>query len=274
MNLGSFITDVISENNKREKNIIIKDDIAYCTRCGVAKQRYITINGNDVKVWKKCECELSEYRKLEKQLAIQAHQLKVDKIKEKGLREDKLKKFTFDNDDGRNEAGSRIAKKFCENWEDAKKRNIGLHFYGDTGNGKTFFAGCIANYLVEKEVKVAFTSIIRIEEQIKSGNPDILLELSKDYDLLILDDVGTERDTPYMIEKTYEIINSRYLADKPIIVTSNFTKSEFSNTDINMKYKRIFERLKEMTIPVHLQGERRAEIRQKKMSDFRKLMGC
>ena len=40
-------------------------------------------------------------------------------------------------------------------------------------------------------------------------------------DLLIMDDVGAGKITDWSIDITYRLINSRYNADKPTIVTSN-----------------------------------------------------
>ena len=44
--------------------------------------------------------------------------------------------------------------------------------------------------------------------------------------LLIIDDLGAERNTDYALEKVYNVIDSRVRADKPMILTTNLTFDE------------------------------------------------
>ena len=44
--------------------------------------------------------------------------------------------------------------------------------------------------------------------------------------LLILDDLGMERDTKFGLETVYDVIDGRYLSGKPLIVTTNLTLRE------------------------------------------------
>ena len=66
--------------------------------------------------------------------------------------------------------------------------------------------------------------------------------------LLILDDVGTERNTEYSNEQVYEIINTRYKAKKPLIITTNLTMKAMKETE-DVTKKRIYDRLIEMCTP-------------------------
>ena len=98
-----------------------------------------------------------------------------------------------------------------------KEDNVGLLFHGDVGSGKTYLACSIANELIEREqVKVKIMNLSQVINQIqksafKLDSNEIIDNLSN-IPLLILDDLGIERDTSYAREQVYNIINSRYLS--------------------------------------------------------------
>ena len=73
-------------------------------------------------------------------------------------------------------------------------------------------------------------------------------------DLLILDDLGAERNTEYAVETVYNVIDSRYRVGKPVIVTTNLTLEEMQNsTDI--KCHRIYDRIFEVCYPLRFEGK-------------------
>ena len=47
---------------------------------------------------------------------------------------------------------------YVKHWEDMKAENIGYLLWGSGGTGKNYFAGCIANALMEKEISVRMTN--------------------------------------------------------------------------------------------------------------------
>lgn len=73
------------------------------------------------------------------------------------------------------------------------------------------------------------------------------------YPLLIIDDFGMERDTSYGLEQLYNVIDSRYRSQKPLIVTTNLTLQELQNPEDNA-HARIYDRVLEMCVPVHFSG--------------------
>lgn len=82
-------------------------------------------------------------------------------------------------------------------------------------------------------------------------------------DLLVIDDLASERDTAYMNEMIFNIIDSRYRSGRPLIVTSNLTKTDLMAPG-SIDRQRIYSRLLEMCVPVEVKGMDR---RQKKLSD-------
>ena len=72
--------------------------------------------------------------------------------------------------------------------------------------------------------------------------------------LLIIDDLGAERGTDYALEKVYNIIDSRYLSGKPLILTTNMTLKDMQESE-DIRYRRIYDRIFEMCFPEGLQAE-------------------
>ena len=71
--------------------------------------------------------------------------------------------------------------------------------------------------------------------------------------LLIIDDLGTERNTDYGLEKVYNVIDSRYLAGKPLILTTNLMLTDMKE-NMDTRYKRIYDRIFAMCFPHRVAG--------------------
>ena len=88
------------------------------------------------------------------------------------------------------------------NWKEALSNNVGLLLFGDVGTGKSFFAGCIANALLDQDVPVLMTSFPTILNRLTGVYPEErvnFINSLNDYDLLIIDDLGVERSTEFAI---------------------------------------------------------------------------
>ena len=71
--------------------------------------------------------------------------------------------------------------------------------------------------------------------------------------LLVIDDLGAERGTDYTLERVYDIIDSRYRSNKPIILTTNLTMEQMKDCE-DIRYNRIYDRIFEMCYPVKVTG--------------------
>ena len=71
--------------------------------------------------------------------------------------------------------------------------------------------------------------------------------------LLIIDDLGAERSTDFALEKVYNVVDSRYRAKRPIILTTNLSMEEMKET-LDIRYTRIFDRIFEMCYPMQFKG--------------------
>ena len=115
------------------------------------------------------------------------------------------------------------------------KKSMNLFFNGAPGLGKTFLSACIARVAAESGCSVVYdtsSSVFSKFEDAKfsrTGDIDEARNETGRYlecDLLILDDLGTEMTTAFTISALYEIINTRLLAGRKTIVSSNLTVNE------------------------------------------------
>lgn len=168
--------------------------------------------------------------------------------------------YTFDNYRGEKDKSYIIARNFVKEYEQMKKENIGLLFCGTVGSGKTYLACSIANALIEEYmIRVKIRNFAQIINDLQKGGFDLdkneYIEALTNVSVLILDDLGIERDTSYAKEQVYNIVNSRYLKQKPTIFTTNLPYEKIQNSDDGVEYERIYSRIIEMCIPVKVIGE-------------------
>jgi DNA replication protein DnaC len=108
-----------------------------------------------------------------------------------------------------------------------------LVFMGEHGCGKTHLAAAIANYCMNHGHPVVFKEVPDLLDHLRATfrpeNPvtyDQVFEGVRNAPLLILDDLGTESATPWAQEKLYQIINYRYAAKLPTVITMRKTVEE------------------------------------------------
>ena len=71
------------------------------------------------------------------------------------------------------------------------------------------------------------------------------------YSLLIIDDLGIERNSDFALEQVFNVIDSRYRSKKPLIITTNLTLSELNNA-ADIAHKRIYDRILERCVPIRI----------------------
>lgn len=164
--------------------------------------------------------------------------------------------YTFSNDNGQNPLMDK-AHAYVENWKEAYKSNIGLLLFGDVGTGKSFFAGCIANALLDRDVPVLMTNFPTILNRLTgmfSEDRSEFIASFDEYDLLIIDDLGVERSTEYAMEQMFFVIDSRYRSRRPMIITTNLKLSELKNPP-DLAHARIYDRILERCAPILFDGK-------------------
>lgn len=120
-------------------------------------------------------------------------------------------------------------KKYAENFTANSKS---LLFQGEPGLGKTHLSLAIATVAINKGYGVIYisapTAVSALEKERFSRNEQgsETEKMLVDCDLLILDDLGTEFITAFSTSKIYDIINTRFMLNKPIIISTNYTMTE------------------------------------------------
>ena len=71
--------------------------------------------------------------------------------------------------------------------------------------------------------------------------------------LLILDDLGAERNTSFDKERVFDVINRRRLTGKPMLVTINLPLSTMQKAQ-DIGDRRIYDRILEVRVPIMFDG--------------------
>lgn len=250
--IGDELIDSLAKKSaaKREPGDYVQDGLLYCGHCNTPKQCRMSYSGGLRIVGCQCACQIRQYEAKRKAEKDRERALKIETLRTRGIQDRNLTDCRF--------AGAaetpEIAKcrRYVANWETMYAGNNGLLLWGDTGNGKTFAAACIANDLIDRGIPAMITSFPRI---LNAGwDKREIAEQMQYYPLLVIDDLGAERHSEYALETVYMVIDERYKAKKPLIVTTNLTLDEICKPK-NMDYQRIYDRILEMCLPVVFQGK-------------------
>ena len=235
------------------------DGLLYCGQCNTRKEREIIwFDGKPKKVPVMCKCRAEEERLKKEQMQKEEEMRSIQRAKVSSMMDDTFRTACFANYQIRNgnERHLKVAKKYCIEFSKMYERNQGLLFWGTVGTGKSYTAACIANYLLEANTSVVMTSFVRILQEMQGFDrerEETFTNKLNSVKLLIIDDLGAERSTDYALEKVYGIIDNRYRAKKPLILTTNLTLRLMQEaTDI--RYARIYDRIFEMCYPMEFSG--------------------
>lgn len=154
-------------------------------------------------------------------------------------------RHTFEKDRGYSPEAREISEWYVDTYHERRANGEGLMFMGETGTGKTFYACCIANALIERGVPVWVTTMQPLLR--KAGDfsaADALLRQIQTIDLLILDDFGAVQNSPRNLELMFEIIDARSRSGLPLIITTNLAPGDFKEPPLELQ--RIYSRIKAM----------------------------
>ena len=198
-----------------------------------------------------CKCQREKREAEEKEHRDYLHRSKVRDLKGKCFPSKTMENWTFDNCI-LEEKKICFGEKYTENWTEIERGNYGLLLWGPVGTGKTYFAACIANALIEKETPVRMTNLSAVMNCGFGEREDFISDLCRAR-LLIIDDFGMERDTSYGLETVFQIIDRRFVQRKPLILTTNLSLKTLEKPS-DLEHQRIYDRVLEMTVPVAFTG--------------------
>lgn len=124
-----------------------------------------------------------------------------------------------------------------------------LFLNGGTGQGKTFLCGCIAHGVAEKGVEVKYVTAIAMFSDLENkrfdrGEADV--RPYYDSELLIIDDLGTEMTTAFVQSALYDIINTRLVNGRKMIINANFTTNELAQVYMPQICSRLLGEFKQL----------------------------
>lgn len=240
-----------------EGDCIGEDGLVYCGKCGSRKQLRVKFGDKTHVVRCVCKCESKELEEKKRQEEYEEQMRRINRMKEASMMDKKYREVTFDKYEVREENKKvfEMAKKYADRFQDMYKKNQGLLLYGPVGTGKSFTAACIGNYLLNNAKPVIMTSFVKILQDIWENDREAeYITILNSASLLIIDDLGTERETDYALEKVYNIIDSRVRANKPMIITSNLELNDMMECE-DIRKKRIYDRILECCYPMYVGGK-------------------
>lgn len=247
--------DKIAENVPATDTGYIESGILHCSICHQPKQCEVVFLGNKKVFPCLCACEVKEQEEAENRIKEMTRNAEIRDNRRWGIRDEKLREWTFDNDDGSDPQFMNLLKKYSEKKDLMKFENMGMFIFGEKGTGKSFGAACLANSLIDQGERVLMSTFANIERMIfDSHDKNATIAEIMSYDFLIIDDFGAERDTEYQREMLFTVIDERYKANKPLILTSNINYQELTQ-GLNSSVGRVYDRVIEMCRPVMKKGK-------------------
>lgn len=251
------------------------DGLLHCSKCKEPTQCRVMILNEMRTVRCICKCVQDQKAREEKERRKVQRDQKIQRMRIKGFDRAELQNWTFDRDDGGSPKITAAAKRYCAQFEHFKANGKGLLFYGTVGTGKTFTAACIANELISKGTPVLMTNFSKIINRLQGsfeGRQEYLDSLSE-FDLIIIDDLAAERNTEFVNEIVYTVIDARYRSGLPMIITTNIDAKKMMN-ETEQARQRIYSRIIERCHPIEVKAnDRRQEKAFEDFAEMQRLLG-
>lgn len=250
-----------------------EDGLKHCTVCNEPIEIKIHWPWGDKTETCMCKCRTEAYHADMAALKTDETGLQIMRYTDINRRlNPSISDMTFEKDNGSQPKLS-FCREYAKNFDDKLKRGSGLILLGPCGTGKSFGAACILNSVLNQGYRALMISIEKIAEQAEEAGFEGKGEYFDDLmniPLLILDDLGTARETEYMMEITNRVISDRDKSMKPLIVTTNIPYEDIKNPRTD-DWARIWSRINARAIPINFSGtDKRSESAAKLRDETRK----
>lgn len=226
----------------------ISPDFIEYERCACEKSK---------EFWNKVDIQIQEQKRKEHYKEI------INKFYSKNCISKRLKDYNFDNFNATdiNKKVVEIAKDYTKKCIEGKQEN-GLIITGNSGVGKTHLVASISNELIEEDKLVLMGRLTLLLDMIKetfkdnSKSENELIDLFSNIDMVVIDDLGTEKISSWALDKLYTIIVNRNENKLPIIITTKFDKDSllhrFYQSNDKELSKAIIQKLYQMCYGIKL----------------------
>lgn len=125
-----------------------------------------------------------------------------------------------------------------------------LLLFGTTGIGKTFLTHCVAREIMQSIHSVLYLTATEFFDALlgkaisRDDRSVVLCEQISSCDLLIIDDLGTERSTDFVISQLFVCLNDRILNHKSTVISTNLTLEEIKANYTERTFSRISNHFK------------------------------
>lgn len=245
--LDPVIENARKANPAKPEDFVGEDGYLHCGVCGEPREFDITVMGRQLRVPVICECDRREARRLEEIRQAQ----RIEHNRELAFSDKPSRFVTFERDLAPQSLTSLKVRKYVDSFEQGVKW---LVLFGECGTGKSFYAKCAANAVIDKGFTVKLVTLSEVERMLWKDRSGDTYDWLDSFDLLILDDLFAERDTDYMREIVFNLTDLRSRSGKPLIVTTNLNADGFVHPKDQAR-ERIVSRLKQHSAFVPTDGK-------------------
>ena len=142
---------------------------------------------------------------------------------------------------------------YCDTYKDSERNS--LLIIGGVGTGKTHLMASIANRLLDNGIPVLFDTfdghLYKLKAEFDTRSEPRYLKRMQRIDVLMLDDIGKEKQTEWSQSIMFQVVNQRYENMLPIVMTSNLKTTELAEYFGSA----VWSRLCEMCVGVTTSGK-------------------
>lgn len=202
-----------------------------------------------------CDCEQAMCDELKRSRERYAQAARNRRYRAACFDSQGLDECRFDLDESSDTDASKVCRSYVEHFEDAKAHGHGMLLSGPMGTGKTFYAACVANALLDEGYRVRFTSLASCNSKISKahGVSTDVIDALKACDLVVFDDLGVERNTSTANENAYQIVNALYQSVVCMVFTTNLSMRELAAAT-DRSFARVVSRITERCMSVNVTG--------------------
>lgn len=131
----------------------------------------------------------------------------------------------FAHDNGQDPVTFRVMREYADHFEEIREDGTGMFIFGGPGAGKSYAAAQIVNELTDRGYDCLFTSMNNIVTELNTmgleGRRNLFYQIFS-RDLLVLDDLGSEVESPYSNQVFIQIVNTCLAKYIPVIITTPY----------------------------------------------------